>query len=277
MNKSTLISSLFLVLSFSSLFATESKIPFKYKLLDTPSRLTGDDLPARHIILTFDDGPNYQAPQNTLKILDTLEDWGVKGHFFQVGWTAKNARTFSHNMRAESDYIQGQNLTQAIYDRGHVIAGHTNNHAYLANRSFEFSKNEIISGDAILLKVLNRSEVKKLDFFRFPGGSSNAVLRNYVLQSGRFDFHWNMDSGDWQANASQASVLKTTKQYIDMKQWSKTGGMIVFHDFKPYASLVIGDVLSYLKQKGWTVVLYVGPNDPRRSTIIRRHSHQLIR
>jgi len=79
------------------------------------------------IALTFDDGPN---PPFTLKILDILDDFEVKGNFFVIGKWAK----------------QYPAAIEEIYRRGHLIGNHSYNHE-LNNPEFE-------TADAIIYNIL---------------------------------------------------------------------------------------------------------------------------
>jgi|GEM_PF-2299999 peptidoglycan/xylan/chitin deacetylase (PgdA/CDA1 family) len=78
------------------------------------------------IALTFDDGPN---PPNTLKVLDILESYGLKGNFFVLGkWVKKHPGTVLEMIK-----------------RGHLIGNH--GYAHLENEpDFE-------TCDQILFKI----------------------------------------------------------------------------------------------------------------------------
>src|SRR3982074_737534 len=67
------------------------------------------------VVLTFDDGP---LPPYTTRILDDLAAECVKATFFMVG---RMARSFPH-------------IVQRIYDEGHTVANHSQNHPLTFNR-----------------------------------------------------------------------------------------------------------------------------------------------
>src|SRR5258706_6086879 len=70
------------------------------------------------VALTFDDGPN---PFYTLKILDILDSYNIKGNFFILGkWAEKYP-----------------NIVQEIFTRGHLIGNHTYSHPSIGNGDFE--------------------------------------------------------------------------------------------------------------------------------------------
>lgn len=141
--------------------------------------------------LTFDDGPS----DNTLKILDILDNYNVKATFFVVG-TAKT-----------------QYLPQ-IAAQGHAIGLHTATHKYEVLYKDINSYLEDIKGisDVVYKKTGIRSNI-----IRFPGGSSNVISKNYcsgimtdlttrMSKLGYSYFDWNVVSGD----ADAVSVPATT-------------------------------------------------------------------
>lgn len=165
------------------------------------------------VYLTFDDGPS----QNTLKILDILDQFGVKATFFVIG---TNPDEYS--------------IMKDIVDRGHTIALHTFSHDYGQVYSSEDAYFEDLNKIAQVVKEQTGVEA---DCIRFPGGSSNTVSAQYspglmttlskaVLDRGYQYFDWNGDSTD--ASGNNVPV----QQLID----NATSGIgtekinILFHD-----------------------------------------------
>ena len=132
------------------------------------------------VYLTFDDGPS----ENTAKILDILDDYGVKATFFVIGHTDE----------------ESQALYKRIVDEGHTIGMHSYSHNY----STLYSSLDSFSGD--LDKIQNLIyDVTGVDsmYYRFPGGSSNlvsntnmAVFIRYLNDQGITYMDWNVSSGD---------------------------------------------------------------------------------
>lgn len=166
------------------------------------------------VYLTFDDGPS----KNTPKLLDTLDQLGVKATFFVTG-TAAN--------------IYPQNLKE-IVNRGHAVALHTYSHEY-----YEVYKSE----DAYFNDLQKVSDLVynltgvRSKIIRFPGGSSNGVSKQYcpgimtsltkkVIDRGYQYYDWNVDSGD--ADDRTMSVEYLTSYF-------KTQGL------KPYINLLMHD------------------------------------
>ena len=146
--------------------------------------------------LTFDDGPS----ENTLSILKTLDNYGVKATFFVVGY-------------GELDYIYD------ISAAGHTVGLHSNTHNYAS----------IYSSDAAFLSDLEciSAEVEKRTgkrslCMRFPGGSSNTAsltqgkckgimtrLTKKLPEMGYSYFDWNVSSGDAASGGLSAENIKS--------------------------------------------------------------------
>lgn len=142
--------------------------------------------------LTFDDGPS----DNTLRILDILDAYGIKATFFVVG-TAK-----THYM-------------PQIVNRGHAIGLHSTTHKYDVIYKDINSYLEDIQGISDI--VFNATGVRS-NIIRFPGGSSNAVSASFcpgimtdlterMPSLGYSYFDWNVSSGDAAAACVPAETI----------------------------------------------------------------------
>lgn len=162
--------------------------------------------------LTFDDGPS----DNTLKILDILDDYGIKGTFFVIG----NAKTA---------YLP------QIYKGGHTIGLHSATHDYssIYKNTKRYLKDINSISDTVYKKVGIRSKI-----MRFPGGSSNLVSAKYckgimskltvkMPELGYSYFDWNVDSGDAEGDNIPAS--KIVKNVLSGAEGKKSI-CVLFHD-----------------------------------------------
>ena len=145
--------------------------------------------------LTFDDGPS----DNTLKILDILDAYGIKGTFFVVG-TAKT-----------------QYMPQ-IVNRGHAIGLHSTTHQYA---TIYTSVSAYLSDIKQISDIVYNTTGVRSNIIRFPGGSSNLISANYchgimtdltkrMPQLGYSYFDWNVTSGDANASRVPAQTIVNT-------------------------------------------------------------------
>lgn len=164
------------------------------------------------VYLTFDDGPSL----NTAKILDTLAKYNAKATFFVTG----NSQKYNY-------------LIKRAHDEGHTIALHTYSHNYnqlYASVDAYFKDLDKIGG---MVEGLIGYRPK---YIRFPGGSSNAVSKQYckgimttltreVQARGYQYYDWNVSTGD--ASSKPASVNTIVKNATSSKA---NNIMILGHD-----------------------------------------------
>jgi len=143
--------------------------------------------------LTFDDGPS----ENTPRILDILDEYGVKATFFVCA-------------TGYSGYYKD------IVDRGHTIALHATNHDYkVCYASEEAYFNDLYN----LQAAVEAATGVHCRIMRFPGGSSNTVSQKYskglmkrlvaeVTERGFIYHDWNVDSEDaTKTNLSTQTII----------------------------------------------------------------------
>lgn len=113
---------------------------------------------ARGVALTFDDGP---SPEHTPKVLDMLDEAGVKAAFFVIGKKAE----------AHPD------LVRDIAARGHAIGLHGYAHDRLFSlRSPDFVRRDLAKGVAVLEDILGERPI----MFRPPIGHSSPRIARVV-------------------------------------------------------------------------------------------------
>lgn len=164
----------------------------------------------RRVYLTFDDGPS----SNTDKILDILNEYGVKATFFVCG-----------KERYMEEY-------QRIVKEGHTLGMHSYSHKF----------QEIYHSTEAFVEDMDRLhdylyEVTGVDsnIVRFPGGSSNTIcekdvmqdLISYLAQAGMPYFDWNVSSGD--ATNSYISAEQIAKNVLD-NVWKYDSVIVLMHD-----------------------------------------------
>lgn len=203
----------------------------------TVSQSQKPDDDAKIVYLTFDDGPS----KNTLKLLDTLDELGVKATFFVVG----NA------VNAYPEY-----LTE-IVRRGHAIGLHAYQHEYGIIYKSEQAYFEDLQKISDL--VYNWTGIRP-NIMRFPGGSSNAVSKNHcvgimtlltqkVPEKGYYYFDWNVDSGDaTKLTAPVEEILESIKSYS-----LKNKINLLMHDtyYKTTTIEALPEIVEYYRSHGY--------------------------
>lgn len=188
------------------------------------------------VYLSFDDGPS----ENTKKIMDIMDRYGVKGSFFVTG----NGQPYNH-------YIK------EAFDHGHTIGLHTFTHRY----------QEVYSSDQAYFADLKRIDDMVYGLIgqhsymvRLPGGSSNTISRRYspgimtritreMQRRGYQYIDWNCDFGDASANrVPAAAIIKQATSCHANKI------VMLAHDTAVKTTTVdaLPKVIEYYKAQGYT-------------------------
>lgn len=186
------------------------------------------------IYLTFDDGPGVY----TSEFLNVLAKYDVKATFFVT-----------------NQFPKYQYLIKQEYDQGHTIGIHTYSHKWSIYESVEAYSEDFKKIDNIIYDQIGIHT----NFFRFPGGSSNTVSRNYnkgimtklsqiMTERGYIYFDWTFDSGDTSKNKnSKNDIINTVKKYL------KGDGnyIILMHDLKKSTLEALPEIIEYAKERGY--------------------------
>lgn len=186
---------------------------------------TGSDSTAKvatwpqKVYLTFDDGPSV----NTEKILDILDEYGVKGNFFVVG----------------TDNPELQKMYKRIVDEGHVLCMHSYSHKY--NEIYSSVEAFTEDFDRIYSLLYDVTGIKP-KYYRFPGGSSNSVskipMKEFIKvldEKGVRYFDWNVVAGD-ATNPMLPADQIIENSLCDLNEYEEA--MILFHDLSNKTSTV---------------------------------------
>lgn len=193
---------------------------------------------AHKVYLTFDDGPSA----NTEKILDILDQYGVKATFFVVGkegeW-AKDALT-------------------DIVGRGHTLGMHSYSHQYTAI----YASVDNFAEDFVKLRSYLEDVTGVIsNVYRFPGGSSNTIsdidMHEFAEYLNSWDvrfFDWNVASGDGGRKLLTVDELvKNSLQGIENRETS----IILLHDAvgKPTTVEALPTIIENILAMDDTVIL----------------------
>lgn len=200
------------------------------------ARAWNSDTGIRKVYLTFDDGPS----ENTDKILDILDEYGVKATFFVVG---KEGYTEEY---------------QRIVEKGHSLGMHSFSHIYREiYQSVDAYGEDLNKLQNFLYEVTG--EVCKIA--RFPGGSSNNAskvdmqeLIAYLTEQGITYYDWNVSSGDASSSFVSASQIENN---VLNNVWNYDSVMILMHDSSAKDSTVeaLPNIIEKILESENTVLL----------------------
>lgn len=220
----------------NSASATRTVIVEERPVNPTPSGGSGD---AKTIYLTFDDGPGPYTDQ----LLSILAQYNVKATFF----TTSAYPAYAYCMASAAA-------------AGHTVCVHSATHNYAQIYSSEDAywadfnaQNAVIAAQTGAYSTM----------FRFPGGSSNTVSRNYnsgimsrlaaqAASLGYTYFDWNVSSGDAGETTSTSVVYQNV---INGITWCTNNGVpsvVLQHDVKSYSVAAVADIIEWGLANGYT-------------------------
>lgn len=154
----------------------------------------------RHMVLTFDDGPN---PAYTPHILDTLAKHDVRAMFFVCGECV----------------VQNKELLARMADEGHVVGNHTWTHPLLT----ELNRREIRSEMESTSDAIEDAYGERPQWFRAPYGAWNRAAFQLGAEMGMEPMAWTVDTTDW--------MEPGTRTIIDRVEGGAAPGVVVLsHD-----------------------------------------------
>lgn len=187
------------------------------------------------VYLTFDDGPSDRV---TPKILDTLDETGVKATFFIVGQNAALRK----------------NILKRAHESGHCLAVHSYSHVY----------NEIYDSAETLLadiekcnRLIEEITGKLSKVYRFPGGSFNLspALKTAVTEKG-------LKYIDWNASVMDADLINAPADTLYQAAVSTSQGknkvILLAHDATDKVSTAeaLPKIIEYFRNNGYAFLTF---------------------
>ncbi len=220
----------FILCTLLLLAVVVSNIP---AILSVNSRVGDRELPIycvetdkKQIALSFDAA---WGNEDTQEILEILKKHNIKVTFFMTGgW-----------VESYPDDVK------AIYEAGHDLGNHSENHKDMPTLSNEQQAEE-------LMKVHNK--VKELTgyemfLFRPPYGSYNNNLILNAKDCGYYTIQWDVDSLDWK-NYGVDSIIKTVTQHKHLGN----GSIILCHNGAKYTADALDTLITTLQEQGYEFV-----------------------
>ncbi len=205
-----------------------------YPYLYAKGSVTEQELPEKVVFLTFDDGPS----RNTVKILDTLKQYGVSATFFVIG---------------ENLTEDGVEIAKRALEEGHMLGMHTETHRYEnIYRSVDSFLQDYDKLAARFVEAFGECPA----IFRFPGGSYSAYinpikgeLREELDRRGFLGYDWNVSGEDSVGTPTASSIMKNIFDTIEGQKQP----IILLHD-SPCSNLtaeILPEILEKLLANGY--------------------------
>lgn len=186
------------------------------------------------IYLTFDDGPGPY----TQRLLDILDQYGVKATFFVTG--------------ANPDYYH---MIGEAYRRGHTIALHTYSHEYSIYSSLDTYYADLQKIHDI---VVAQTGVEPT-LVRFPGGTSNTISKKYcqgimtqlsmdLSLKGYQYYDWNVSSEDAGGARTEQDVFQNVVNQVSGKRTA----IVLQHDIKKFSVEAVDNIIEWGLANGYT-------------------------
>ncbi len=208
--------------------------PYPMSMKDSDREVFGRDLPAKTVVLSFDDGPHKAY---TDEIVAILKRYDVPGVFFEVG----------HNL-GQID-AQGQAklgalapISRHLMEDGYAVGNHSLTHAQLSRTTGDALRSQVMDTDRLLRAV----DAERAPLFRFPYGARNAEGLQLLREAGLKSIMWNIDSMDWADPVPDSIVQRVLDQVAHEQR-----GIILFHDIHDRAVKALPQILDKLIADGY--------------------------
>lgn len=196
--------------------------------------VSGTHLPAKTIVLTFDDGPH---PKYTDRIREILTKYRVGAVFFEVG---QNLATVNKNNKIR--LTRAAAASQQLVASGFQIGNHTYSHELLP----KLSDREIASQIELTDRMLRLVDKTPSALFRPPYGARTEKVLAAVQARGMKAVLWNIDSRDW-ADPIPESIANRVVQLAE----SEHRGIVLFHDIQARTVEALPTVIEALEKRGY--------------------------
>lgn len=175
--------------------------------------------------LTIDDGPS----EDTLAMLDLLDEFDAKATFFVIGSKAEAA----------------PELVRAMAERGHEIGNHTYRHPastfWILPGSMIFS--EIQRTQDVVTRIMGKAPQR----FRSPVGFASPMLYPVLQRLGLPAIGWSARGFDGRGTEVEPALAKLT-------QGLQSGDIILLHEGRAHNVPLLRALLQHLRSEGFRCV-----------------------
>lgn len=152
-----------------------------------------------HVALTFDDGPD---PQGTPRVLDVLDEVGVRATFFVLGEQARRR----------------PDLVDEIATRGHQLASHGDEHAHHLLRSPAWVRRDLERARDTLTALGHPPR-----WYRPAYGQATGATLVLARAMGLETVLWSAWGREWASSAPQAVAARIARRL-------RPGAIVLLHD-----------------------------------------------
>ena len=164
---------------------------------------------------------------NTGKILDVLDEYGVKATFFVVSAWAE----------------QYPDTAKSIVARGHELMNHSTKHDHYNS----LTADQIVADVNRCNDALEALTGVRPTLIRCPFGEYDDHVISAIRSTGMEPIQWDVDSLDWKG-ISAAEITKRVTNKV------RSGSIVLFHNAGEHTPEALPDILRYLTQEGYEIV-----------------------
>ena len=208
---------------------------------ETGAETFGTALPAKTLVLTFDDGPHARY---TARILDVLKTFDVPAVFFEVGQNIGSV-----GQKNAVKWTRAAEASRLVLAAGMPVANHTYTHALLPKLSEGDLAHELQLTNQLLTEVTHTAPT----LFRAPYGARNAQVMALLGAEHLKSIMWNIDSRDW-ADPIPKSIADRVLRTVDAEK----RGIVLFHDIHERTIEALPIILEALKAEGYKFAAWNG-------------------
>ena len=164
---------------------------------------------------------------NTGRILDVLDEFGVKTTLFVVGAWAE----------------QYPDTARAIAARGHEVMNHSAKHDHYSSLTAE----QIVADASACSDSIEALTGVRPTLLRCPYGEYDDHVIAAVRSIGMEPIQWDVDSLDWKGISAAEITRRVTGRV-------KNGSIVLFHNAGEHTPEALPEILRTLRQEGYAIV-----------------------
>lgn len=177
------------------------------------------------VALTFDAA---WGNEDTAQLIDILKKYDAKATFFVVGdWVEKYPES-----------------VKQLYDAGHQVQNHSDDHPDMATLSREKILNQLNSCNDKIEAITG----VRPNLFRAPYGSYNNTLIEATDSLNMYTIQWDVDSRDWKEEYTVDMIVSGVVDNV------KNGSVILFHNAAKNTPEALPIILDKLSAQGYKFV-----------------------